>query len=139
MVHMRMRYEGSLSCTMTHQPSGAQIITDAPTDNRGLGRSFSPTDLCASSLGSCILTTMGIYALDRQLDLTGMVVDLEKIMSTEGPRRIAAVRVTVTMPNPADGRTREILERVGRGCPVSRSLHPDILQEISFLWPEEGS
>jgi uncharacterized OsmC-like protein len=138
MVHMRMRYEGSLSCTMTHQPSGGQITTDAPTDNRGLGRTFSPTDLCASSLGSCILTTMGIYALDRQLDLTGMVVDLEKVMSTEGPRRITIIRASITMPNPADEKTRTILERVGRGCPVSRSLHPDIAQEISFHWPEEG-
>lgn len=133
----KLVYNGELRTTATHEQSGSVIETDAPKDNRGKGEKFSPTDLVATSLGSCMLTTMGIAAADRQIDMKGARISIEKIMGS-GPRRIIEVKVRVDFPrdhrvSPGD---REYLERVALACPVAKSLHPDIAQSVSFDWHE---
>ncbi|MCB1053456.1 MAG: OsmC family protein [Acidobacteria bacterium] len=135
MVMMKVEYQGDLRCQISHGPSGNTLITDAPVDNRGKGSSFSPTDLCASSLGACLLTIMGMSAMDHGWDMLGARIELEKVMSSEAPRRIAQVRMHIHMPHTLDEKARTILERVARTCPVARSLHPDLVQELVFHWP----
>lgn len=127
-------YTGDLSTTATHLKSGNNIITDAPTDNRGLGRAFSPTDLLAGALGSCILTIMGIKALDKEIDMVGAKAEVNKIMASN-PRRIARLEVRVTMP-PKDysEKDKAILERAAHHCPIANSLHPDLEEVIEFVW-----
>lgn len=136
MVQIDTEYLGDLHCTAEHLPSGVTLTTDAPEDNHGEGRSFSPTDLVATALGTCIATILGIQAEQRGLDLEGIEISVEKVM-TSNPRRIASLRTEVTMPRPLDERTRERLEHAARHCPVDESLHPDIEVPIAFHWPEE--
>lgn len=128
-------YRGGLRCEATHLQSGSSIETDAPTDNRGNGERFSPTDLLCVSLGTCIITTMGIKAADMNIDLTGTKLDITKHMLSE-PRRVGKVEVTLHLPPTLnlDEKERLILQRTGDNCPVTKSLHPDLAVIVSFLW-----
>lgn len=132
-------YHGELRNTLTHLASGQSLITDAPVDNRGKGEAFSPTDLTATSLGACMLTVMGIKAADMAIDISGTIVDIQKMMAAE-PRRISGIKVVVNFPDRYfDDKTRKILEHTALTCPVAKSLHPDILQDIHFIWSDSPS
>jgi uncharacterized OsmC-like protein len=127
-------YDANLRTTCLHLQSGSSFETDAPSDNKGQGARFSPTDLIATGLGACLITTMGIKAESMDIKLDGAKVDVTKVMLSE-PRRIGKIVIAVTMPKlDLDEQTKEILERVGRTCPVERSLHPDMELDISFTW-----
>ena len=128
-------YKGTLRCEATHLQSLSIIETDAPTDNRGKGERFSPTDLLCVSLGTCIATTMGIKADDMKIDLTATTVEVTKHMLPE-PRRVAKIEVKLNMPASLllDEKDKIILERVGNNCPVTKSLHPDMEVLISYNW-----
>lgn len=133
MVPITARYEGDLSCTSTHGPSNAQLTTDAPKDNEGLGRYFSPTDLVGTALATCILTTMAIVARRHELDLKGATAAVEKHM-VSNPRRIGRLPVVVRVPGRFTADQKKLLEAAGRGCPVHKSLHPDVDATITFEW-----
>jgi putative redox protein len=133
-VHIDFNYEGQLRCTSTHGPSKAQVLTDAPADNRGRGESFSPTDLVATALGSCMLTTMGIYAERHEIDLRGATATVEKEMVADPVRRIAKLTTAVSLPLPADHPQRAALERAALTCPVHRSLREDVEIPVTFAW-----
>jgi putative redox protein len=127
-------YESNLRTTCLHLQSGSVFETDAPTDNKGKGERFSPTDLIATGLGACLITTMGIKAESMDIALDGAKVEVTKVMVSD-PRRIGKIIVHATMPAlNLDDKTKEILERVGRTCPVERSLHPDVELDIQFNW-----
>jgi putative redox protein len=134
MVPQTLTYEGELRCVATHGPSGSHILTDAPTDNMGRGEAFSPTDLVATALGTCIATTLAIVAQRKGFEIKGLTATVEKHMNPVPPRRIAKLVIHVRVPLPPDHELREFLERAGRGCPVHLSLHPETVQEISFEW-----
>lgn len=129
-------YEGNLRTVATHLRSGTQIETDAPVDNQGKGERFSPSDLVATALGSCMMTIMGMKARDLQLDLTNVKIEVEKIMKPD-PRRIGGVNLTFHFPAgfTADEKQRAILERAAHTCPVIYSIHPDIEVKVDFRWP----
>ena len=110
------------------------MATDAPVDNEGRGAAFSPTDLAATALGTCILTTMGIAARRKDIEMAGAKARVLKEMSADAPRRIARIVVEIEMPLPADHPERAFLEAAGTGCPVHRSLHPDVDKNVSFSW-----
>ena len=128
-------YKGTLRCEATHVQSGSVIETDAPTDNRGKGERFSPTDLLCVSLATCIATTMGIKADDMKIDLTDTTVEVTKHMLPD-PRRVAKIEVKLIMPSTLqlDEKDKTILERVGNNCPVTKSLHPDLEVIIEYNW-----
>jgi len=127
-------YESNLRTTCLHLQSGSAIETDAPTDNKGKGERFSPTDLIATGLGACMITTMGIKAQTMDIALDGAKVEVTKVMVSD-PRRIGKIIAHVTLPTlNLDEKTIEILERVARTCPVERSLHPDVELDIQFNW-----
>jgi putative redox protein len=127
-------YEGNLRTRMTHLYSGTEVLTDAPLDNQGLAQAFSPTDIVATALGSCMMTIMGIKARDMQLDLKGTVIEVTKVMAAN-PRRISEVLITIQFPNNSfSDKEKTILENAARTCPVAHSLHPDIKLEITFKW-----
>ena len=136
MATAKSTYLGSLRCENLHVQSGAEILTDAPTDNHGMGSAFSPTDLCALSLSTCILTTMAIYAQGKNVEILHAEAATTKHMASD-PRRIAAidVQIHVRLGEGVSDRSREALRRVAHTCPVARSLHPAIEQrvEITFL------
>jgi uncharacterized OsmC-like protein len=134
MVKISIRYEGGLRCEAVHGPSGQKLFTDAPVDNHGKGESFSPTDLVATALGSCMATIMGIVAERHQLDLADMKIEVTKEMSKDTPRRIARLATVIDVPLPADHTDREILERAALTCPVHQSLHPEIEKPLEFRW-----
>ena len=135
MVEIRTVYEGALRCRVTHGPSGQTFQTDAPTDNHGKGEAISPTDLLAASLGSCILTVMGIAAERHRIDLTGTTIRVEKEMVNVPVRRIVRLSSTVTFPQAFSAEQRALLERTAVSCPVHHSLHPDIAVPIEFVYP----
>ncbi len=125
-------YQGQLRTRAVHVASGNEIITDAPTDNHGKGEAFSPTDLVASALGSCMLTVMGIFADKNGLNMDGTRVEATKIMANE-PRRIGEVRIRMYIPGGTlTDIERKKLENVALTCPVAKSLHPDIKQKVTF-------
>ncbi|MDA7886469.1 OsmC family protein [Pirellulales bacterium] len=134
MVKIDTVYEGHLRCKTLHGPSGSTLITDAPKDNHGKGESFSPTDLVASALGSCMMTIMGIVADKKGIDLIGAKAETKKEMSKELPRRIIALRTRLTLPLPPDHPDRKILEEAALHCPVHKSLDPSIDAAIEFIW-----
>ena len=134
MVTLTTTYEGGLRCRGSHGPSGTTLITDAPLDNHGKGESFSPTDLVATALGACMMTIIGIVADRRSLDLAGMTVETEKVMTATPPRRIASLKTRITIPLPADHADRAVLEQAALTCPVHKSLHPEIDAAIEFVW-----
>ncbi|MBX2909167.1 MAG: OsmC family protein [Chitinophagales bacterium] len=127
-------YLGELRTKATHLKSGQEIITDAPTDNHGKGEAFSPTDLVATALGSCMVTVMGIKARDMSVDISGATISITKIMGTE-PRRITEIVVAFSLKGKQPSEKEiAILENTGRNCPVLHSLHPDLKKTISFTW-----
>lgn len=132
MVKIDVRYDGRKKCSLTHQ-EGATLQTDAPKDIGGDASAFSPTDLVASGLASCILTTIAMWAERHELDLTGITAHVEKEMQTN-PRRIGRLPVTVTLPASIPGELRSALERVGHLCPVHASLHPDVDSPIDYRY-----
>lgn len=134
MVEVNVTYDGGLRCRAQHGPSGVVLTTDAPKDNMGKGEAFSPTDLVATALATCIATTMAIVANRKGYDLPAMTVHVEKHMTAAPPRRIERLPVVVTIPLPQDHADRELLESAARGCPVHRSLHPDVQAPIEFVW-----
>jgi len=115
-------YDGDLECTLTHGPSGDQMRTDAPVDNRGRGIHFSPTDLVGAAMGCCMLTVMGIVARDRGWEMTGATARVVKDMGAEPRRHIAKLTVDITLPAALDAKARETLERTAYTCPVHASL-----------------
>lgn len=124
-------YVGDLRTEGAHLQSGNRIITDAPVDNHGKGEAFSPTDLVATALASCMMTIMGIKAADMGADLSGSTADVTKIMSAN-PRRIAEIIVTIRLPANLDDKSRALLEAAAHTCPVAQSLHPETLQTVVF-------
>ena len=128
-------YTGQLRCNATHNQSGTIIETDAPTDNRGKGERFSPTDLLCVSLGTCIITTMGIRAIDMGIDLTGATLQIQKHMLSE-PRRVGKIDVILEFPGTLtlDEKDKTILQRIGDNCPVLKSIHPDIVTDVQYNW-----
>lgn len=128
----KVEYLGGLRTECKHLLSGQKIITDAPPDNQGKGEAFSPTDLTATSLATCILTTMAIRA--RDLDITGARAEVTKIMASD-PRRISRIEVKITMPkNGFSDKDKKVLEGIARTCPVAFSLSEKIEQVIDFEW-----
>lgn len=134
MTIIESRYEGELRTLCTHEGSGETLRTDAPKDNQGKGEYFSPTDLLATALGSCILTLMGIAAQKYQVDIKGAQVRVEKTMSTTPPRRISVLMAAVHVPQTFDAAIQAGIEKAALTCPVHESLHPDIKQHITFSW-----
>lgn len=132
MVEIRVRYEGGLRCQATHGPSATTLATDAPVDNQGRGESFSPTDLVATALGTCMLTTMGIVAERHGWDLKGSRARVEKVMVSEPVRRIGRLDLVVVLPAALDERARTTLERTALTCPVHRSLGEGVELPMRF-------
>ncbi len=127
-------YLGELRTEALHTRSGDKVITDAPPDNQGRGEAFSPTDLLSTSLACCMMTLMGIAAREKDIPLNGLSAKVYKHMSAS-PRKVERVEVHMTMDGEGLGaRERTILETAARTCPVARSLHPDLLQDISFTY-----
>lgn len=134
MTTVKAKYLGDLRIECVHVQSGTKIITDAPTDNHGKGESFSPTDLCASSLAACMMTIMGLYAQNAGIDVTGTEIEISKVMATD-PRRIGEVVVTFHMPDRAyTEKDKKALERAAHTCPVHYSLGENVKQTITFEW-----
>jgi putative redox protein len=129
-------YLGDLRTSATHIQSNSIIETDAPIDNQGKGARFSPTDLVATALSSCMLTIMGIAANTHNIDITNTQCNVEKIMET-APRRIGKINIEVHFPknNTYSEKEKMILEKAALTCPVMESLHPDCIKNIQFLWP----
>jgi putative redox protein len=127
-------YKGDLRCECTHLQSGSLIETDAPTDNRGKGERFSPTDTVCVALGTCIITTMGIRAADMNIDLSQTRLEVTKHMLSE-PRRIGKIEVVLNIPNIGlDDNTKMIMQKIGDNCPVMKSLHPDLQVVTTYNW-----
>jgi putative redox protein len=126
-----VKYEGNLRCTATHIPSGKKLITDAPIDNHGKGESFSPTDLLATSMLTCIMTIIGIKAEKKNMQIEGMYGSVEKIM-TSNPRRIGRLEIRITLPNNNQISDREWLITEGCDCPVCHSVSESMEIDIKF-------
>ena len=135
MIKVTIEYLDGLRCKATHGPSGVSIQTDAPVDNHGKGELFSPTDLVATGLGSCISTVIGILAERKGWALKGLRVEVVKEMTQHPPRRIARLAADVWMPLALTPAERDVVERTARTCPVHQSLHPEIEAPIVFHWP----
>jgi len=135
-VELTAVYEGKLRCVATHGPSMAKVATDAPVDNGGSGAEFSPTDLVATALGTCVLTTMGLVAARHDLDLSGMTVRVIKEMTQKPVRRIASLATEIIVPAAAvpEGSERDRLEAAANKCPVHASLHPEIDAPLTFRY-----
>jgi len=134
MVEIQIDYQGKLRCQSRHMPSSTLLETDAPVDNHGLGESFSPTDLVATALGSCMATVMGIVAQQKEVDLSGLKVVVQKEMSADLPRRISHIPVEISMPIKEDHPDAELLKKTALACPVHQSLHPDLKVNLSWRW-----
>ena len=134
MVEIKVAYEGALRCRAVHGPSTTECVTDAPVDNEGQGASFSPTDLVATAVGTCMMTIMGIYAKRHDLDLEGSRITITKHMTAQPTRRIGKVEVHFTINADLTDRHREGLVRAAEACPVAKSLHPDIVLDHHFNW-----
>jgi putative redox protein len=134
MVTIDIEYKGDLRCEAVHQPSGTRLNTDAPKDNQGKGESFSPTDLVATALGTCMLTIMGIAARNLNVDLKGTQVTVQKEMVATPLRRIGQLAVRITVPVKVTEEQKLKLERAAHTCPVHKSLHPDVQIPVEFVW-----
>lgn len=133
MTQMKVFYRGELRTECVHQ-TGAKLGTDAPKDNQGKGEGFSPTDLFAASLGTCMLTVMGIAARPLGVDLQGATAEVEKEMASAPHRRVGRIVVRIRSSLMPNEMVRQKLERAALECPVHRSLHPDIRVEVDFVW-----
>ena len=127
-------YKGSLRCECTYLQSGTVTETDAPTDNRGKGERFSPTDTLCVSLATCMITTIGIRAIDMNIDLSETKLDITKHMLSD-PRRIGKIDITINFPSlQLEEKDRMLLQKIGDNCPVMKSLHPDLLVDVRYIW-----
>ncbi|HTX66152.1 MAG TPA: OsmC family protein [Opitutaceae bacterium] len=136
MVKITGEYQGDLHCVAAHGPSGRTLETDAPVDNQGRGEAFSPTDLMAAALGTCVLTTMALAARRHGIELKGARFEVTKEMSTDTPRRIVRLATHLWLPVSKDVDRDEVLERAARTCPVHKSLYPSIEVPIVLHWQE---
>jgi putative redox protein len=136
MLTSKVKYLGNLRTEGLHIQSGNRMITDAPKDNHGQGEAFSPTDIVASALASCMITVMGIAARrDGLTSIDGVTAEVKKVMYQE-PRRIGEIHVKLTFPpNSYSEKEKKIYEHTAHTCPVAKSLHPDLKQVIEFVWP----
>jgi putative redox protein len=126
-------YKGNLRCSLIHLKSAQTLITDAPTDNQGKGEAFSPTDLLATSLGACMLTIMGIYASQREIDISDATAEVTKIMTSDGPRRVKAIEIYIKVPKKSLSEVHmQGLINSAKTCPVALSLSNEIEQRINF-------
>ncbi len=132
-VEITGKYLGAKKVELVHGPSGEVLITEAPKDNGGEGKSFSPTDLVAAAYGSCVMTTIAIVAERTGVSVKGMHMRVEKHMQTE-PRRIGHIPLKVHLPEALSEQERQKLERAGLACPVHKSLHPDVKAEITYIY-----
>ena len=135
MVQIDVTYQGGLRCQAVHGPSKTTLVTDAPVDNHGKGESFSPTDLVATALGTCILTIMGIIAERDKINLSGLCVTVQKEMSAEPPRRIAKLVTRIVMPKGLTDQQKARLEKAAHTCPVHQTLHGNVELPIEFVYP----
>lgn len=134
MVEIQIAYEGELRCTARHGPSGVVLTTDAPVDNMGKGQSFSPTDLLATALGTCMTTIMGIAAGRMEVNLSGSRLTVTKEMTAAPPRRVARLGVTFHIPAKVTAEQRQKLESAAKTCPVMLSINPEIEVPVTFNW-----
>jgi putative redox protein len=132
MVQINISYEGDLHCSLVHVPSGARVETDAPVDNHGRGASFSPTDMVAAALGSCMATLMGIKARDKDIDITGTTISVLKEMTNVPVRRIGRLIVDILLPRDYSDAEMTILRNAALTCPVMKSINPEIIVETTF-------
>lgn len=135
MTRFKVFYEGDLHTKIINESNQAELLTDAPLDHGGKGEYFSPTDLVAISLGSCIATVMGLFAKKKKLDLSGLSLKVEKEMSITPPRRISHIKIELFMSKTFSTEINQALETVAHNCPVHQSLHPSIHVDIIFHWP----
>lgn len=126
-------YKGNLRCEATHVQSKSAMETDAPTDNRGKGERFSPTDTLCVSLATCMLTTMGIKAADMNVNIDNAKAQVTKHMASD-PRRVSKIEVFVFLPANSSEKDKTVLEKAGNNCPVAKSLHPDIELDLKYTW-----
>lgn len=133
MVNISSKYTGQKHCEVTHGPSNSQIQTDAPKDNNGLGEAFSPTDLVATALGTCILTTVAIHAEKENISIVGATSYTEKVM-TPPPRRIASLKTICKFPNTIPEDFKKRIPEIAEMCPVKKSLHPDVQAPVEILF-----
>jgi putative redox protein len=134
MVKMIVKYEGSLRCSVSHEPSATSFRTDAPIDNNGKGEGPSPTDLCAAALGSCMGTIIGMQMEQLGFDLSGMRIEVNKEMSNYGPRRIIRLTTEIWLPGKFDNKTKRKIEFAAKSCPVHHSLSSEIDKPVIFHW-----
>jgi putative redox protein len=133
-IKISCEYLGDLRVRAVHSSSGAEIITDAPVDNQGQGRSFSPTDLAAASVATCMITIIGIQAKSIPLDVTGLKVEIEKHMTKTAPRRIEQLDIKMMMPAGIPEELRPRLIRAAEACPVKQSFRDDTLINLQWFW-----
>ena len=133
MITSKIEYLGELRTNAIHLQSGNSILTDAPTDNHGKGEAFSPTDMVANSLATCMITIMAIKARDMDIELKGTTAEVTKVMAAE-PRRISEIHIVFQMNLTEDKKIKTILEKTAVTCPVHYSLNPDIKKVITFNW-----
>ncbi len=131
-------YKSDLRCVATHLLSGSEIETDAPVDNHGKGERFSPTDLVATALAACIVTTMGILGKNHDINVDGAECMIEKIM-VKDPRRIGEIKIDIdfTKCMTYTEKQKTLLEHIAKTCPVFESLHPDCKKTLKFIWKNE--
>ena len=135
MATVETYYIGELRTEATHLRSGNKLLTDAPVDNQGKGEYFSPTDLVATALGSCMITVMGIAARAHKFNIDGARLVITKIMTSEAPRSIAEIVVEITFPEiEYNDHQKKIQDYVVKTCPVALSLHPDVKQTVSLIF-----
>lgn len=132
------RYIGGFRCESEHLDSGAKTLTDAPKDNHGQGSCFSPTDMCATSLAECALTTIAIIGKEK-VDITGAEVWVTKIMSAIPPRKIAKIICEFHFSESFDQEQRTFIQRTAENCPVALSLHPELIQEMHFFFDQKST
>ncbi|MBL6755561.1 MAG: OsmC family protein [Planctomycetes bacterium] len=136
MTTIKSSYRGELRTEASHLQSGTTLVTDAPVDNQGKGESFSPTDLVATGLASCMLTIMGIVAERHGWDLTRATASATKVMAADPVRRIARIEVTIKIPGAFDAQARAALEKAALGCPVHATLGSSVEMPVEFVWDE---
>ena len=133
MTTAKVIYLQNLRTESTHLYSGSKLITDAPLDNKGKGEAFSPTDLLCTSLATCMITTMAIAAENYKILIDGAVAEVEKIMESN-PRRIGEIKIKISMVGNYNEKERSVLERAALNCPVAKSLHEAVIQNINFIY-----
>jgi putative redox protein len=137
-VTISIIYEGGLHCAATHGPSAQTLTTDAPVDNAGKGAAFSPTDLVATALGTCMATIMGLVAQRNNVDIAGLKIQVVKEMTADPVRRIGSLttRLVFAPGKPLSATDRARLEAAAKACPVKQSLHPDVKTPIEFVYSD---